>query len=75
MKSAIGAANKIPSIPKNTGKMRISGIKQIISRIIDEMTACIGLPTAWKKIEVIFMVQVKVTSERKMRKVFSAKIQ
>ena len=75
IKSAIGAANNIPSIPMNIGKIRINGIKQTISRIIEEITACAGFPTAWKKMDVIFMIQVKVTRERKIRKVFSANTQ
>lgn len=75
IKSAIGAANNMPSMPKNMGIMIISGMKQIISRIIDDIIACTGFPTAWKKIEVIFIVHVNVTSDRKIRKVFSANIQ
>lgn len=46
IKSAIGAANRMPSIPKNSGKSRINGMKHTISRIIDERTASAGLPTA-----------------------------
>ena len=70
-KSAHGAANKIPTISKKIGRMIIKGIKQTISLIIEAITARIGLPTAWKKIEVIFIMQVKVTSIKKMRNVFS----
>ena len=48
--------------------MIISGMKHTMSRIIEAMTARIGFPTAWKKIEVILIMQVKVTRQRKMRK-------
>jgi hypothetical protein len=58
-------------MPKNNGKMIISGIKQIISLIIEAITAQMGLPTAWKKIEVILIVQVNVTRAKKILKVFS----
>ena len=46
MKSAIGAAYKIPSMPNFFGRIRISGIKQTISRTIEEITACTGFPAA-----------------------------
>ena len=46
IKSAIGAANNIPSIPKNRGKISISGMKHTISRIMAETMACAGFPTA-----------------------------
>lgn len=46
IRSAAGAANKIPSIPKNFGNIIISGIKQIMSLIIEAAIACMGLPAA-----------------------------
>lgn len=42
------------------------GTKQMISRVREEITAWMGLPTAWKKIEVILMAQVRTTRARKI---------
>ena len=72
IESATGAAKRIPSIPKKRGSVRIRGIKHTISRITDAIMARSGLPTAWKKMDDILMVQVKAISDRKMRNVFSA---
>ena len=71
MKSATGAAIKIPSIPKKTGSVHMSGIKQKISLINDVKTANTGFPTAWKKMDDILIMQVNVTRARNMRNVFS----
>jgi len=42
--SAIGAAYKIPSIPKYIGKIITPGIKNIVSRESDNRIACTGFP-------------------------------
>lgn len=75
IKSAIGAATNIPSMPKEIGKIIISGIKHTISRTSEVKTAKTGFPDAWKKIDETLIAQVKVTSDRNIRKVFLAKSQ
>ena len=75
IRSAMGAAYRMPLIPKNRGRMITRGTKQMISRVREEITAWMGLPTAWKKIEVILMAQVRTTRARKIRKVISANSQ
>ena len=63
---------KDPLDPKETRQREDQGIKHTISRITDAIMARSGLPTAWKKMDDILMVQVKAISDRKMRNVFSA---
>lgn len=46
IKSATGAAAKMPSISKARGKVQTSGTKQIMSLIKDVEIANTGLPTA-----------------------------
>lgn len=74
-RSAMGPANRMPSTPKNMGRIMTKGTKQKMSRTVEETMECTGRPQNCRKMEVIFWKQLKITSERKMRKVFSAKIQ
>ena len=67
----IGAAYKIPLIPvpdsdpsKIAGSIIASGVKQIISRITDAITACLDFPIDWKNTAVILTRQVTVISDR-----------
>ena len=72
IRSEMGAAHRIDSTPDHTaGRMRISGIKHTTSRMVEAMVAYSGLPTAWKKMELVLIRQLKVISDRKMRIVFS----
>ena len=50
--SAIGPAYMIPSIPKNTGKIRIRGSKKIICLVRDKNSPLFGFPMDEKKFEV-----------------------
>ena len=53
VKSAIGPAYMIPSIPKNNGKIKISGNRKRICRVRDKMIPFLGLPIAVKKFDEI----------------------
>lgn len=62
--SEIGAENRNKSIPLIKGKIIASGTSVIKSLNIDSKVALTGLPTAWKKIEVDFVRQVKVINDK-----------
>lgn len=53
IKSAIGPAYIIPSIPMNNGKITMSGSKNKICLVRDKKIPFFGLPIAVKKVDVI----------------------
>lgn len=70
--SAIGAPHKIPLTPRNFGNIITTGTKQIISRSNDTIPAFTGSPTAWKNIDIIFIVQVHETNIKNILNVIIA---
>lgn len=76
IRSAMGAEYRSSStLGEIAGKINIKGKKQTTSRTVDDTTANTGFPTAWKMIEFVFTTQPTLTSERKMRIVFSPNLQ
>lgn len=71
--SAMGAANKIPSIPKKSGRMRISGTKKMTWRDKDRNTPLIALPVAAKKLEEIICTPLMTTINKKILMNLTAK--
>ena len=63
--------NTILSNEKKSGRIIIIGTKQTTSRIKDVITERAAVPAAWKKIEFIFIKQLIVINDKKIRSVFS----
>jgi hypothetical protein len=66
--SATGPAYIIPSIPINSGKINISGSRNIICLVNARKLPFFGLPIAVKKLEVIGCIKFKNVKNKNMWK-------
>ena len=58
----------MPSIPKNNGRIKISGSKNKICRVMDKNNPLTGWPIAVKNVEEIGCRQFKNVQKKKTRK-------
>lgn len=58
----------MPSMPKNSGKIKMSGKRKRICRVIDKNNPLIGWPMAVKNVEEIGCKQFKNVQKKKTRK-------
>ena len=70
IKSAIGPATKIPSIPQKVGRIRINGSRNIICLVMDKNTPLMDLPMEVKKVDVIGCKALNQVKNNMMRKAF-----
>ena len=73
VRSATGAEYMTPSMPKNMGRMMISGSRNRICRVREIKIPFFALPMEVKKLAVMGWIPFRKVKNRKMRKYCSAK--
>ena len=68
VKSAIGPAYMIPSIPMARGRIKMSGIRKIICLVSDRKIPPPGFPMEVKKVVVIGCIKFRKVKNRKILK-------
>ena len=66
IRSATGPAYMMPSIPTNNGKIIISGSKNKICLVKDNIIPLVGLPIAVKKLDEIGCKKIKKVKNKKI---------
>ena len=66
--SAMGPAYNIPSIPRKSGKIKISGSKKNICRVSERKIPFLGFPIAVKKLEVMGCKKFKKVKNKNILK-------
>ena len=64
--SAAGPANRMPSRPKNKGRMSTSGMRKMTCRVMESRSPFTGFPIAAKKLEEISCTPLNMTIKRKI---------